>query len=234
MRSSDFDDTGSFPLRDGKPRPVVGAPIRLALADRHRLVLEGLEEVLKLETDLVVTASTDDSGVAVQLASTTVADILIVDPSMFDDPIGVLRGLTRSEVRIIVFTSVVDEDDAIVLIRAGVRGVVLKHMSSSQLLSCIRRVARGQIWIEKSAVARALERILKQEAHAQRVDDLLSVREADVLRLAAQGMRNHAIGSRLGIDESAVRGHLHAVYEKLNIRSRGELADFARTRGLVI
>lgn len=208
--------------------------VRVAIADSYPIVLDGLEQLFRLEPGIEVVGRASTHEDVLRFVAESVADVFIVDPRMFDDPIGELVRISGGETRIVVFTSEVDEDEAIAMIRAGVRGVVLKHMRSEQLLSCVRRVAKGHIWIEKSSVARALEKMIRQEAQIQQVTDVLSRREIDVLRLAAQGMRNREIGNRLGLDEPTVKSLLHAVYEKLNLRTRIELTDFARTRGFVI
>ena len=230
----DFDDTGAFPLDAGLRHRRVSSPVRVAIADRYPIVLDGLEQVFLLEPALQITGRTSDRDQLTKLLADSRPDVLILDPAMLEDPVGDLIRLSASDTRIVVFTAELDEDETIAVIRAGVRGVVLKHMHSRVLAACVRRVAEGQLWIDRSSVARALEKIIRKEAQAQQVNDILSGREIDVLRLAAQGMRNREIAGRLEIGESAVKTHLHAVYEKLNIRTRDELADFARDRGLVI
>ena len=233
-RSQDFDDTGAYPLSDPATRSTPPGRIRVLLADAYPIVLDGLEQMFALEEDIeVVGRCVDATGLIAQLDVLT-PEVLFVESMLFSDPIEQLGHIAKSDVRIVVFTSDVDEDSIITLMRIGVRGVVLKGMPAHQLASCVRKVAAGDLWLDKTSVARALEKLIRQEAGAQEVKTILSPREVDVLRLSAQGMRNGEVAARLSIAESAVKMHLHSIYEKLNLGSRLELAGYARDRGLII
>lgn len=230
----EFDDTGAYPLSD--PAAIAAAPgrIRVLLADAFPIVLDGLEQTFALQEDIEVVGRCSSQIELMAAIRELSPDVLIVESMLFEDPLQQLSLLSGSGSRIVVFTAEVDEDDVISLLRIGVRGVVLKGMPSRLLIACVRKIAAGELWLEKASVARALEKFIRQESTAQRVSTLLSPRELEVLRLAALGLRNRDVAERLFIAEGTVKMHLHSIYEKLNLRSRLELTDFARDRGLIL
>lgn len=234
MSHDEFDDTGSYPLSDPATPAVTPSRIRLLLADPYPIVLDGLEQMFEFQENISVEGRCTHPQQLHRLIREFQPEVAIVEPRLFEDPLQQLQEIGMGRTRVVVFTTEVHEDDVISLLRVGVRGVVLKDMPSRLLVSCVRKVAAGDLWLEKASVARALEKIIRQEAHAQQVSAILSPREIEVLRLAAQGMRNRAIAARLFVAEGTVKMHLHSIYEKLHIRSRIELADFARDRGLIL
>ena len=94
------------------------------------------------------------------------------------------------------------------------------------------KVAGGGIWLEKEAVGRALERMLQQEQTREKARDVLTPREIEITRMIARGLGNREIGEKLFISEGTVKTHLHTIYEKLGIKSRLQLANYAQERGL--
>ena len=90
----------------------------------------------------------------------------------------------------------------------------------------------GEQWIERRSFARALDKMLRREAGFREVSAVLTPREVEVVRLAAAGLRNGAIGERLRISEGTVKVHLHNIYEKLHVDSRVALTLYAREKGL--
>jgi len=100
-------------------------------------------------------------------------------------------------------------------------------------VACIRKVASGGQWLEKEAVGRAMEKILRQEQSRQKVRDEPAPREIDIVKMVAGGHGNREIGEKLFITEGTVKTHLHSVYEKLGLKGRVQLAKYAQEQGLV-
>jgi DNA-binding NarL/FixJ family response regulator len=96
---------------------------------------------------------------------------------------------------------------------------------------CVRKVARGERWIEQNSAERVIERVAGGAAAGK--DGVLTSRERQIGKLAATGLRNREIADRLGISAGTVKVHLHNVYRKLGVRGRVQLATYARTRGFV-
>jgi DNA-binding NarL/FixJ family response regulator len=115
----------------------------------------------------------------------------------------------------------------------GVRGMLLKEMALPMVVQCVRKVLAGQTWIEKRAFNRALDALLRRELGQREMATLLTPRELETTRLAAQGLRIEEMSKRLGVSRGTVKTHLHRVYRKLKVDNRVALTLLAQSRGLV-
>lgn len=210
--------------------------IRLVLADDHPPILQGLTLLLRQEPDLEVLAVCRDGEETLQAVRQLQPDVLILDILMpGKDGLAVLRELRQLEIptRVILLTAAIDEDNLLEAMRLGVGGVVLKEMAVPLLIQCVRKVHAGDQWLERHSIGRAMEKMLRREAGTREVAKLLTPRELEIVRLAASGLRNKEIASRLTISEGTVKIHLHRSYEKLHVDSRIALLRYAQTKGLV-
>jgi two-component system, NarL family, nitrate/nitrite response regulator NarL len=210
--------------------------IRLVLADDHPPILQGLTLLLGQEHDLEVLAGCRDGEETLQAVRQFQPDVLILDILMpGKDGLAVLRELRQLELpmRVILLTAAIDEDNLLEAMRLGVSGVVLKEMAVPLLIQCVRKVYAGDQWLERHSIGRAMEKMLRREAGTREVAKLLTSRELEIVRLAASGLRNKEIASKLAISEGTVKIHLHRSYEKLHVDSRIALLRYAQTKGLV-
>ena len=210
--------------------------IRVAIADDHRMVLEALEQVLRLEPDVDVVATCIDGLEAVEAVRKHHPDVLILDIRMPRlDGLGVLRELGGSEpqTRVVLLTAGLDEREVVEAIRLGVRGVVLKEMASRQLVQCLRKVHAGEQWLEKRSVSAALDAMLRREQGMKDVGSQLTGRELAIVQMLGRGLRNREIGDELHIGEGTVKTHLHNIYRKLGVDGRLALVKVAREKGLL-
>jgi DNA-binding NarL/FixJ family response regulator len=210
--------------------------IRIVLADDHPPILQGLTLLLRQEPDLEVLAGCRDGEETLQAVRLFQPDILILDILMpGKDGLAVLRELRQLEIptRVILLTAAIDEDNLLEAMRLGVGGVVLKEMAVPLLIQCVRKVYAGDQWLERHSIGRAMEKMLRREAGTREVAKLLTPRELEIVRLAASGLRNKEIASKLTISEGTVKIHLHRSYEKLHVDSRIVLLRYAQTKGLV-
>jgi len=209
--------------------------IRLVLADDHPIVLDGLEQLFSTESDLEVVARATSAEGAVRALEEFRPDVLVLDLAMpGHDGIWVMEQAVARKLsaRIVLLTAHVDEQNLLDAVRLNVAGVVLKEMAPRLLVECVRKVHAGEKWLEKHSVARAMDRMVKRENELQRLSRLLTPRELEIVRLAAEGLRNKEIADRLTITEGTVKIHLHNIYEKLDINRRAELVRFAEEYGL--
>jgi len=209
--------------------------IRVALADDHPIVLDGLEQLFRLEPDIEIVARCRDADEALRALRSAVPDVLVLDLLMpGGGGLELLRAVsdTEASTRIVLLTAVVDDDQLLEAIRLGARGVVLKDMAPQLLVDAIREVHSGGEWLEQGLGGRALRRLLSREKRASESARLLSSREREIVRLAATGLRNRAIADRLAISEGTVKVHMHNIYEKLDVNGRIELTNYARENGL--
>ena len=210
--------------------------IRIVLADDHVIVLDGLEQLFRLEPELEVVARSTTAEAAVKAVQEHRPDVLVLDLVMpGHDGMWVLRELSELNLptRTVLLTAHVEENRLVEAIRLGVWGIVLKEMAPRMLMECVRKVHAGEKWLEQQSVTRAIERMQKRESEIDRLTRLLTPRELEIVRLASEGLRNKEIGERLSITEGTVKIHLHNIYEKLGIDGRVGLTLYAREKGLL-
>ncbi len=211
-------------------------PIRIVIADDHPIVLDGLEQLFRLEEEFEIVGRCTNGQEALDAVEAHHPDILILDLRMpLRSGLGVLREMRQRglDTRVVVLTAALDEDEVVDAIRLGVKGVVLKEMAPRLLVQCVRKVHDGGQWLEKDSIGKALDKMLNRPGGLPSGAGSLTPREIDVVRLVAEGLRNKEIADRLQISEGTVKIHLHSIYEKLQIGGRVELSVFARDRGIV-
>jgi DNA-binding NarL/FixJ family response regulator len=210
--------------------------ISVVLADDHPIVLDGLESLFRLEPDIKVVARCLSGDEVLPALRAHRPDILLLDirmPGM--DGIAVLREVhqERLPTKVVLLAAAFEEDQILEALRLGVKGMVLKELAPPLLVECIRRVSAGGQWIEQQASGRALDALLRREAGAREAANDLTPRELELVRLAALGLRNREMADRLAISEGTVKMHLHNIYKKMKFDNRVELANYARSKGLV-
>jgi DNA-binding NarL/FixJ family response regulator len=199
-------------------------------------VLDGLEQLFRLEPDIAVVARCRNADEALRAVRTENPDVLVLDLLMpGGGGLDLLRALGDKDrcTRIILLTAVIDDDQLLEAIRLGAQGVVLKDMAPQLLIEAVREVHAGGQWLEQGLGGRALRRLLSREKRASEAAGLLSGREREIVRLVAVGLRNRAIADRLSISEGTVKVHMHNIYEKLDLNGRVELTNYARENGLM-
>jgi DNA-binding NarL/FixJ family response regulator len=205
---------------------------RLVLADDHPIVLDGLEQVFRLETDMQVVGRATSALASLTAVERHRPDVLVLDLSFPDhDATWVLERLPglRSQTRVVILTAFADEGRLEAVMRLGARGVVLKEMASRVLVECVRAVHAGGTWGPRVS-ATPLAPPARDEAQPLQG---LTTREVEVAGLVALGLRNRDIAERLAISEGTVKIHLHNIYEKLGIEGRSQLVRLASRHGLV-
>lgn len=210
--------------------------IRIVIADDHPVVRRGLAQFIDDEEGLEVLAECSDGLAAIEAVTRHAPDVLIVDlrmPGM--DGLEVVRRVREllSPPATVILAGNISDEEVLDAMRSGAKGVVLKEMAPSLLVACIRKVAAGGTWLEKEAIGRTLERLLRQEHSRQQVREVLTPREVEIVRMVAAGMGNREIAEKLFISEGTVKTHLHSVYEKLEVKGRVQLTNYAQEKGLL-
>lgn len=211
-------------------------PIRLILADDHPIVLDGLEQLFRLEQDFEVVARCRDGEETLRALRVHRPDVVVLDIRMpRGDGLDVLRAIEAGGLltRVVLLTAALGEDQLVEALRLGVGGVVLKEMAPQLLVEAIREVHAGRRWLDKGSMDRALGRLLQREEGSQEAAETLTPRELEIVRMVASGLRNRAIAEKLFISEGTVKIHLHNIYQKIAVDGRLELAVYAQRKGLV-
>jgi DNA-binding NarL/FixJ family response regulator len=211
-------------------------PIRLVLADDHPIVLDGLENLFRLEPDFQVVARCVNGEECLDAVRRHQPDVLVLDIRMpRKDGLSVLRELHREKqpTKVVLLAAALEEEEVLEALRLGVRGMVLKELAPQMVIQCVRKVHAGEQWLEKHAFSRALDTLLRREAGEREAATLLTPRELEMVGMAARGLRNREMSERLAISEGTVKIHLHHIYRKLKVENRVDLILYAQSKGLV-
>jgi DNA-binding NarL/FixJ family response regulator len=211
-------------------------PIRVVLVDDHQIVLHGLQQLFSRQPDFEVLHCCSDGASAIQAVLESRPDVLVLDLRMPDrSGLDVLRALAaeRVECRSVLLTAAVRDEEVMEAVKLGAMGLVLEESQPDVLIDCVRKVARGEQWIERETVTRAFRSYVARQSSSRDMPNPLTPREVEIVRMVSQGLRNKAIGERLSISEGTVKVHLHNIYRKLEIDGRHALATYAREHGLV-
>jgi DNA-binding NarL/FixJ family response regulator len=208
--------------------------IRIAVADDHPVVREGLVAMLETQPDFEIVGSAATGTDALALVSSADPDVLMLDLEMPAlDGVGVLRQLrsASARVRVIVFT-VFDTDERIIAaVEAGAAGYLLKGAPRAEVFSAVRVVAAGGSLLAPPATSAVLRRV-RGESQPTTAPSL-TPRERLVLEHLARGLGNKQIAARLGITERTVKFHVSAVFAKLGAANRTEAVTRAAQAGLI-
>jgi DNA-binding NarL/FixJ family response regulator len=203
------------------------------LADDHRIVLDGLIALLRVEPDLEVIAHAESGRVAVQLAQQLAPDVVVMDISMPDmDGIEATQRIKTNNPRtnIVALSARADDESALQIIEAGATGYVGKESAFRELATAIRTVlARRPYW--SPPVAAAIDRHRGQQARLQAAR-LLTVSERDIVQLAAEGQSAEQIASSLGFTTSFVEARLARTMQRLGLSNLADLVRYAIREGL--
>lgn len=197
--------------------------MRILLADDHPMIQTALEALLRdTEFRIVGTAGTGEA--ALGEIDRLHPDILLLDLQMpGGGGMDVLRRVRggKSSLRIVLLTAAIDDLSLLEAKSLKVQGMVLKNSDPAYLLDCLDCVRHGRIWIDPELSERA-KRLTKSPSPGGRT--LLAPRERQLIAFVRTGLRNREIAARLGVTEGTVKVYLHAVFEKLGVSTRTELA----------
>lgn len=214
------------------------AEIRVLLADDHVLVRQGIRQFLEDEADIEVIAEANDGAEAIRMVQEQQPDIAVLDIRM-PEVTGVEATRRIKDrfpnVRVLILTAYDDDPYVFALLQAGADGYVLKTASAEELVRAVRTVYEGQSALSPEIASKVVRQMAsgKPAGAAEQVESLTE-RELDVLRLAAQGKTNRAIGGELDISHRTVQGHLASIYGKLGASSRTEAVTEALRRGWIV
>jgi DNA-binding NarL/FixJ family response regulator len=213
----------------------VNARLRIMLAEDHATVREGLRLLLEKELDMEVIAEVSSGEEAVRRAQGGDVDLLVMDLSMPGmSGLCAARELrhARPDLKVVVLTRHADQTYLHELLRAGVAGYVLKQSAHAELLHAIRAAVGGGQHVD-SALTRHLAAPFTASSprKAQRRIPSVTNREADVLRLSAQGHSNKEIAQRLDVGVKTVEVHKANGMRKLHLSGRIDLLKFAVMQG---
>jgi DNA-binding NarL/FixJ family response regulator len=214
--------------------------IRVLIVDDQALVRAGFRMILSTQPDVEVVGEAADGNEAVRLAQQQHPDVVLMDIRMPGlDGIGATRVLAGPDAprpaRVVILTTYDLDEYVFDALAAGASGFLLKDVRPEDLVQGVRLVAAGDALLAPSVT----RRLIAELAHRPRVsdtrsvDDSLTRRELEVLRLVAEGQSNAEIAASLYLSENTVKTHVTHILDKLGLRDRVHAVIYAYESGIV-
>lgn len=214
--------------------------IRILIVDDQALFREGLRTLLSVQPDFEVVGEAANGEEALRMAVQHQPGVVLMDLRM-----PVMDGVTATQrmrdalpnCRVIVLTTFDDEDLVFDGLRAGAVGYLLKDVSSDKLFEAIRAADRGEYFLLPSITSKVMAEFSRLSRMApvnvQPLEEPLSPRELEILRMVATGASNREIAGSLVIAEGTVKNHLTNILGKLSAKDRMQAVLKAREFGLI-
>ncbi|WP_438348837.1 response regulator [Paenibacillus sp. FA6] len=222
-------------------RDSVKETIKVLLVDDHQLFREGLKRILNMEDDMEVIGECSDGVHVLEFCNETQPDVVLMDINMPEE-----NGVEATEklrelfpdIRVIILSIHDDESYVFETLRKGANGYLLKDMEAESLINAIRSVHQGHAFIHPKVTGKLIQQLRRMtfvneagamnqksvmEAGVKFVggeDNPLTRREAEVLRLMAEGKSNKMIAEYLFISEKTVKNHVSSVLQKMEVDDR--------------
>jgi len=229
MTSASFDHTFDID-QSGKTT--------ILLADDHPLLLQALRSLLEKESDFEIIGEAADGEEAIMIADKLVPNVVIMDIGLPK-----LNGLeaTRQikekhpEIVVLVLTVYNDNEHILGILEAGAAGYLTKNALGKEVINAIRSVVTGDTVLSRSAFQQILSYALRYITKPLPLEagDTLTVRELEVITLAAMGMSNKDIALKLGLSYRTVKGYFSEIFSKLEVGSRTEAVLTALRAGFI-
>lgn len=212
-------------------------PLRILIADDHRLFRQGLIGLMGTRKDLVEVVGEATTGrEAIQLTQDLKPDIVLMDINMPDgnglEATGCIRRMCPDTAVVILTASELDED-IYEAVNLGAAGYLLKSLDAAELFDLLPGVAQGEVAMTRAMATRLLKTVAHHAADSKVNVESLTEREIEVLKLVAQGASNPQIAEQLNITINTVKVHLRKILDKLQVENRTQAATYAIRSGLV-
>jgi len=204
--------------------------ITVLVADDHPLALEGVRSILEKASEIKIIGEAQDGNEIKPMVAKLQPRILLLDLKMPNlDPVEMEKWVRENYPETLTLVLTAHDKDAYLanMMDAGVAGYLDKKLRAGQLISSIRKAARGEVFFDKEQIDRA---------HRWREDvrkrwESLSNREKEALQALTEGMDNKGIAAHLSISVNTVEKHLKSIYEKLRVTSRTEAVHWWVEKG---
>lgn len=204
--------------------------IRVIVADTQAIFRAGLRKVFAVEDDVRVVAQAETLAQAFSAAKKFAADVMLFEAALAPNPLDSTSDLLRQnpQLRLVVVTNEPEEELTLELFRRGVHGIVSREVEPELLVECLRKVSKGEPWLDNRGTQWVLEAYRTQGTRpgSARAKVQLTPKETLIVSCVTQGMKNKEIAVRVGTTEQVVKNYLRKVYDKLGVADRLELALF--------
>ena len=210
--------------------------MRVLIVDDHAIIRDGLRAIMEAQPDIEVVGEAMEGREALEKADELRPDVVIMDLTM--PGMGGLEAtrqlkLHHPDIRVMALTMHESDDYFFQVLQAGADGYFVKGGSSAELLSALRTVSHGEVFLYPSMATRLLKDYLKPARAGRDRYEGLTDREVEILKLVAEGRSNQEIGDLLVVSMSTVQTHRANLMAKLGLHSRTELVKYAIRQGII-
>lgn len=210
-------------------------PIRVLLADDHRMLREGLRSMLERSGQVQVIGEAPDGQAAVEMAAQLQPDVVVMDIAM-----PIINGIEATRLicqqnpsmRVVVLTMYQTEEYISEVLKAGASGYVTKDACGEELLKAIQTAVSGTVFLQPSVAATLVNQYLRIVTTDENKGGLTH-RELEILGLLAKGMSNKTVAVQLNLSIHTVRAHRTNLMKKLDAHNTAELINQAKLLGLI-
>jgi len=203
--------------------------IKILIVDDHPMMRDALQTALNQEPDMQVSAEATNGYEAVHFAGEYQPDVILMDllmPGM--DGLQAIEEIFKvdPQAKILVVTSLEDDDKIIPAIQAGAMGYFPKSAPRAYLLDAIRKVADGIPYLPSGITIKLFKNLRDMKttplspAVSSTLNEALTSRQQEILALLSEGNNDQEIGKILNIEEATVRSHVHRILQKLGVENR--------------
>jgi DNA-binding NarL/FixJ family response regulator len=220
-------------MTQSKPSPAKDKRTRILLVDDHAVVRFGIAQLINREGDLVVCGEEEDAGKALSAIDILKPDLVIADISLKDSSgLELMRNIKaqHSGLPVLVVSGHDESVYAEIAFRAGALGYLMKEEALGKVITAIRRVLGGNIYVSEALGAKMLQQQVCGKAHINEspVKDL-SDRELEVFQLIGQWKKTSEIAQELHLSIKTIEYYREQIKRKLNLKSAAELTQHATT-----
>ena len=209
-------------------------PIKVAFADDHQVLVEGLAAIFSEKPDLEIVGTGHTADDAICIVQDKRPDVIVMDLSMPGDSFAAIDSIIRGFplTKVVVFTASSNISPAIELIERGVSGYILKGGSSTELHDAILTAFRGDTYVTPGFATKLI--VSMKTAEIRRRNQPLAVqfhiREEQIVACLLEGMTNHEIGEALKLSEKTIKHYMTTLLQKMNVKNRVQLVVAIKNR----
>ncbi len=214
-----------------QPEPAKGKT-KVLIVDDHPVVRQGLVRLIELQSDLCVCGEAANAHEALKAIETLKPDVAIVDLSLDKDLGGIelIKDIKTqfSQLPVLVLSMHSESVFAERMLRAGAKGYVMKEEAPETMLTAIRRVSDGKIYLSDNMSTKILSGLVKGQPATDKLPaERLSDRELEVLELIGRGLGTSQVAKKLHLSVKTIETHRAHIKEKLQIENASELLQYA-------
>lgn len=209
--------------------------IEVMIVDDHKMIREGLKQLLELDKTISVVGMAADGEECISLLKKKSVDVLLLDINMPNkNGLEILKEIKnlKISVKVIMLTVHNEVDYLLKTIEIGADGYILKDAGSAELIYAIQMVVNGESYIQPDMIPMLNSKMVIRNSDKEKIKNLTK-RELEVLILVSEGMFNKEIADRLNISERTVKNHISSIFKKIDVADRTQAAVFAIRNSLI-